>query len=190
MRAYPKGRPYKPEEQKIAEIILGSAVIGTSILVSPLAGASLFFLGVGAASHLFRKRDFNREAKRLQKKGYVALTKTKKGWLVRITKKGQQALQKVRVKNIALPSPKIWDGKWRLFVFDVPERHRYSRDAIRQKLKKLGMYNLQRSVLAYPHGCQKELEQIAEYYMLDEYYTYVETNYIDIDKELRRYFHL
>jgi len=57
-------------------------------------------------------------------------------------------------------------------------------------MKSLGLYNIQRSVLAYPHDCREQLEMITEYFLLNKYCTYVETSYIDIDKELRRHFNL
>lgn len=188
MKAYPKGSPYRPEEEKIAEKILGAAVLGTTVLVSPIAGAAIFLLGVGTASYLFRKKDFNREVKRLQKKRYVALTKTEKGWLVRILKKGQARYREIQMANLRLPKNAKWDGKWRLFIFDIPEKIRSRRDSLREKLKNLGLYNIQRSVFVYPFDCRKELEFVADYYGLARFTTYGELSYTDIDKELKKYF--
>ncbi|MBI4050405.1 MAG: hypothetical protein HY396_00295 [Candidatus Doudnabacteria bacterium] len=188
MRAYPKGAPYRPEEEKIAEKILGAAVLGTTVLISPIAGIAAFFLGIGVASYIFRKSDFNREAKRLQKKGYVALTKTEKGWLVKILKKGRQRYKEIELANLRLPRNRRWDGKWRLFIFDIPEEIRSRRDSLRQKLKSLGIYNIQRSVFAYPFDCRKELEFIAGYYNVQKFTTYAEADYIDIDRELKKHF--
>lgn len=188
MRAYPKAGSYKPEEERIAEKILGAAVVGTTVLVSPVAGIAGFFLGVGALTYLFRKGDFNREVKRLHKKGYVALTKSEKGWIVKILKKGKRRYQEIELANLQLPKSKKWDGKWRLFIFDIPEEFRYQRDYLRRKLKELGLYNIQRSVFAYPYDCRNELEFVGNFYKIEKYTTYVETNYIDIDKELTNHF--
>ena len=180
----------KPISEDVGAAVLGLiAVVGT-LVVYPTDRLLTFFLQDGKGSYLFRKSDFNRETKRLAKSGYIALTKTKEGMRLKITKEGRRALEKNKIKKLKLPTSKVWDGRWRLFVFDIPEKHAYSRNAIRQKLKSLGMYNFQRSVLAYPYDCRKELDQIANYYMLNEFYTYLETNYIDIDRQLRRHFHL
>ena len=178
-----------PAEKKITEIILGGAAVG-SVVISPLIGigAAAFLLAVGTTGFFLRQRDFSREAKRLKKRGYVALTKTKKGWIVSITKKGKRRLQQFKIRKITLPRQKTWDGKWRLFVFDVPEKFSYARNAMRDNLKRLGFYNIQRSVLAYPHACREEVGMIANYYGLDEYTTYIETSFIDIDDELHRHF--
>ena len=180
----------KPVEEEIGATILGIiAVVGT-LIVYPTDRILTFLLKDGKGSYLFRNGDFNRETKRLAKSGYIALTKTRQCLQIKITKEGRHALEKNKIKKIKLPASKSWDGRWRLFVFDIPEKHAYSRDAIRRKLKSLGMYNFQRSVLAYPYDCREELDQIAEYYMLGEYYTYIETNYIDVNRELRNHFRL
>jgi len=187
MRAYPKGPP-KPETEKIAEKIIGAAAVATTLLVNPLAGALVMFVGVGTGSYLLRKSDFNREVKRLEKSGYVALTKTQKGWIVKILKKGQERYKKIQIGNLTLPRSREWDGKWRVFIFDIPEEIRSRRDSLREKLKSLGLYNIQRSVFVYPFDCRKELDFVAGYYDLDKFTTYGELSYTDINKELKKHF--
>ncbi|MDP3741059.1 MAG: hypothetical protein Q8R08_01910, partial [bacterium] len=118
----------------MAEKILGAAVVGTTVLASPVAGVAVFALGFGALCYYFRKDDFNREVKRLHKKGYIALTKTDDGWLVKILRKGKQRLKEIEMENLQLPKNKEWDGKWRLFIFDIPEELRFQRDYLRRKL--------------------------------------------------------
>lgn len=186
MRAFPKGPP-KPVEERIAETILGAAVVSTTLLVSPVAGVAAFFLAVGAGGYLFRKKDFNREVKRLEKRGYVALTKTPKGYIIRLLEKGRQGHRKVLIHNLKFPIGR-WDGKWRLFIFDIPEKLRTRRDLLRRKLKDLGLYNIQRSVFVYPYDCREELALVADYYKVEKYTTYAETDYIDIDMELKNHF--
>lgn len=180
-----------PADENIPAIILGAAAAG-SALISPLlaAGVTAFLVAVGTTGYFLYQRDFKREVKRLKKREFIALTKTDKGWLVKITKKGQRRLQQYQIRKLRLPRPKNWDGKWRLVIFDVPEKFVYSRDAMRDNLKRLGFYNFQRSTLAYPHACREEVETIADYYGLEEYTTYLETSFIDIDGQLRRHFAL
>jgi DNA-binding transcriptional regulator PaaX len=184
MKAFRKPRPV---ETQIAETILGTLVIGTTILFSPVAGAAAFGASVATGGYLFRKRDFNREIKRLEKRGFIALTKTPKGYLVKILEKGRRGYQKTQLRDLKLLREK-WDGKWRLFIFDIPEDQKADRDYLRKKLKNLGMYNIQRSVFAYPYDCRKELSFVADYYKVEKYTTYAEVSRIDIDKELKHHF--
>lgn len=47
---------------------------------------------------------------------------------------------------------RMWDRKWRIVIFDIPEDKRYIRDRLRIKLKELGFGMIQKSVWisAYP----------------------------------------
>jgi hypothetical protein len=175
------------EKSRIAEKIIKALVIGISIplvLSSPYAAVGL----VKAARYYFRKMDFNREVKRLQKRGYVALTKSDRGWVLKLLPKGRTRANQIAFKNLNLPKPKTWDGKWRLFSFDIPEEHSNARNLIRNKLKSLGFHNIQRSLFAYPYDCKRELELVVEHYKVSKYTLFVETAFIDLDSELRKFF--
>ncbi len=184
-------KPWEPPgliQNKIAKnILLGLGITAGAVLFA-LSPYGLHYLVKGALKQAFYKKDFDREIKRLKKKNFVSLTKTPEGWFVRLTKKGRRGLSKYKLQEIQFPSKKPWDRKWRLYIFDIPEKYRSGRDLLREKLKELGMFNMQRSVLVYPFDCREQLTFIADYYGLSEYSTYVETNFMDIDKELRKYF--
>lgn len=180
--------PYEPEGIKIAEKIIKCLILGMAIPALFVSPFGLYNIVRGGIKYYFRKKDFNREIKRLQKRGYIALTKTPDGFLIRLLKKGQTLQRKLKIGEIKLPTEKKWDGRWRFFIFDIPEKQRYGRDFLRRKLKELGMYNMQRSVFAYPHDCRKELEFIAESFKLTKYTSYIEAASTDIDRELYAYF--
>lgn len=52
---------------------------------------------------------------------------------------------------------KPWDGQWRIVIFDISEADRYSRDALRDKLKSLGFGQFQRSVYISPYDFEEDL---------------------------------
>ena len=166
-------------------VCLETGLIITAFLTSPFG---LYKLVGGWIKHSLKKADFEREIKRLQKKGYVALTKTPDGWAVRLLKKGKRRQDRAVLHSIRLKKYSHWDNRWRLFIFDIPEKQRYQRDFIRDKLKELGLCNIQRSVFAYPYDCREELETITDILGISRYTTYAEVIYSDIDKELKKYF--
>lgn len=184
-------KPWEPPgliQNKIAKNILLTLGITAGVALFMLSPYGLHFLVKGTIGAAFRKRDFNREAIRLKKKGYIALTKTPEGWIVKLLKKGKKRLKNAKLETMKLPKERKWDKKWRLFIFDIPEKSRISRDLLRMKLKELGMCNIQRSVFAYPYDCRGELVFISDYYGVTKYCTYAEVGYSDIDKELRKHF--
>lgn len=184
-------KPWEPPgliKSRMAKYILMSLAVGVAIPIFLSSPYGLYYLIRGAVRAYFRRSDFHREIKRLKKRGYVALTKTQEGWIVRLLKKGQKKVKMIQMQDLKLPPARVWDKKWRLLVFDIPEGNKTQRDLLRKKLKDLGMYNFQRSVFAYPYDCREELAFISEYYNLGQYTTYAEVIDIDIDKELRKYF--
>lgn len=166
-------------------LLIGIAV--PAILTSPLG---LYALVRGGVRYYFRKYEFNRTVKRLHKKGYIALTKTETGWSLKLLRQGRVYTQQIQFEKLVLPKAKTWDGKWRLFSFDIPEEYKNARNMLRRKLKSLGCYNIQRSLFAYPYDCRRELEIVAEHYGVSKFTLFAEVSYIDLDKELRKFFNL
>jgi DNA-binding transcriptional regulator PaaX len=79
---------------------------------------------------------------RLKKAGFVA----KKGREFYLTKKGKELARCISGrKNII---EKKWDRKFRVVVFDIPEKKRKTRDWLRQELMLLNYKKLQESVFA------------------------------------------
>jgi len=61
-----------------------------------------------------------------------------------------------------------WDGKWRLFMYDIPAKERIKRDAMRDVIKRIGMTPLQKSVWIYPFDCAEEISLIKKIFSLDD----------------------
>jgi len=85
---------------------------------------------------------------------------------------------------------KSWDGKWRFLIFDIPEKFKRGRDALRQKIKKLGFYELQKSVFVLPYECTDEIKFIVEFFGISEYVRYGLIDSIDNDIYLKKFFEL
>jgi hypothetical protein len=192
LRKKPVSDSYDPRliKNKVARHILIGLAIGVAVPIYLSSPYGLYFLVRGAIKYSFCKSDFHREIKRLHKQGYVALIKTPEGFIVTLKKKAQRRLKKIELEDLQLVPAKKWDGKWRLFIFDIPEQNKQARDELSRKLKELGMCHIQRSVFAYPYDCREELNLASDYYEVSRFTTYAEVNKIDLDKELRRYFKL
>ncbi len=112
--------------------------------------------------------------------GSQTLILTKKGKLKALT----YYFEKMKIKTVK------WDGKWRIVVFDIPEKLRRGRDALREKLKKLGFYELQKSVFVFPYECQNEIEFIVEFFDLRRYVRFGVLELIDNELHLKKIFKL
>lgn len=86
---------------------------------------------------------------------------------------------------------KKWDKKWRMIIFDVPEKKSKERRALSSKLKDLGFYPLQESVYIYPFECQNELDFICGFLSIDRYVNYCVLKTLDKrEGELKVFFNL
>ena len=68
-------------------------------------------------------------------------------------------------RNLGIP----WDSKWRVVVFDVPQKFNRERDRLRSKLKVLGFYMIQKSVFVLPYPCQEEIAIYCKKLKISEY---------------------
>lgn len=96
-----------------------------------------------------------------------------------ITKKGNQALDKMNLDQLHIPEPKKWDGLWRIVFYDIPEQHKTGRDALTAKLRQLGFFQLQRSVWIHPLPCREVIEKVTTTYAIEKYVSYIETPQLD-----------
>ena len=116
--------------------------------------------------------------KETNKDGSITLVLTDKGKLKALTYR----FEEMRIDR------KDWDGKWRILTFDVPEKVRWGRDALRDKIKKLGFYELQKSVFVFPYDCKNEIDFIIEFFNIRQYVRFGILESIDNEKHLKKIF--
>lgn len=79
-----------------------------------------------------------------------------------LTKDGRQKALKYQIDEIKIKKLEKWDGKWRMVIFDIPEKKKKAREALRNKLRELGFRELQKSVFIFPYECEDEINFIVE----------------------------
>lgn len=104
-----------------------------------------------------------------------------------LTRKGRLKSLNCRLNNIKNKKEK-WDRKWRMVAFDIPEKYKRGRDALRHKLKKIGFCELQKSVLITPYDCKEEIELLVKFFELEKYVRFGILESLDNDKYLKQFF--
>lgn len=112
--------------------------------------------------------------------GSTTITLTEKGKLRALT----FCFDDIKIKN------KIWDKKWRMVAFDIPEKLKLARNALRGKLKRIGFRELQKSVWVFPCDCKNEIEFIVEFFNLKKYVRFGVLETIDNEPYLKEIFKL
>jgi DNA-binding transcriptional regulator PaaX len=103
---------------------------------------------------------------------------------------GRQRALKFNIENMKIREPTNWDGKWRIVMFDIPEKLKRLRDSLRLHFRELGLIELQKSVLVHPFPCDKEVEFILELYNARKYVRFVLAENIDNELYLKKKFGL
>ena len=86
------------------------------------------------------RRRIHEAIKRLNQKRLVELIERGGGLYIKITTNGKQLIRNFDYDNLELPQSKMWDKKWRLVVFDIPDNKNKERRALSKKLKDLGLF--------------------------------------------------
>lgn len=128
---------------------------------------------------------------RFRQQRYVTIAEREDGNIVvKITKNGMTKALSYQLDSLKVKVPKRWDGKWRVVIFDVPERYRRVRDVFRMRLRQLGLLPLQESVFVSPYPCFEEIEFLRELYGIAFTVRYLLVEKIEDDASLRSHFDL
>lgn len=107
-----------------------------------------------------------------------------------LTELGKKRVLEFNIDEIKIKHAIVWDKKWRVVFFDIPEKKRRARDALRSKLKELGFCELQKSIFVFPFECKDEIDFIVEFFEIRRYVRYAEMMNISNEAELKLHFNL
>ena len=107
-----------------------------------------------------------------------------------LSENGKQKALRFNIDQIEIKKPAKWDGKWRIVMFDIPEKLKRLRDSLRLHFQEIGLIELQKSVLVFPYPCSKEIEFILEFYNARKYVRFLLVERIDNELHLQKKFNL
>lgn len=129
-------------------------------------------------------------AGRLVAKKYAVWVKRGGKKYLRVTPIGRKALAFEQAKSSLKNQKRRWDGRWRMVVFDVPERRRSVRNRLRAVMSEIGFMRLQDSVWVYPYDCEDFLALLKTELKIGKDVLYAIVDSIEQDRNLRAAFKL
>ena len=76
-------------------------------------------------------------------------------------------------------------------LFDISDKSKIKREALRGKIKQLGMFQLQKSVWLHPYDFQEEIDYFRSFFHLSKKeLQLIETSKIEDDNEAKEFFNL
>ena len=176
---------------QIQKALLVAAVVGGIMLIGGAPRLNVLgLLGGGRNKYKF-KYQAKTALSTLAKKGYVVFTGEGGRRYARITPAGQKVLVFEEQKAaLQLQKKKRWDKRWRVVIFDIPERRRGTRDQLRLVMQSAGFYRLQDSVWLYPHDCEDFIALLKADLKIGLAVLYMIVEKIENDGKLKEHFHL
>ncbi|MBI1971456.1 MAG: hypothetical protein HYS52_01235 [Candidatus Wildermuthbacteria bacterium] len=105
---------------------------------------------------------------RLRREGFISIERKNRQLYIFLTPEGKRKAGMFQINDLKIKKPRKWDAKWRLLMFDIEERKRIFREALRGKLKELGFLPFQKSVWIHPFDCNPEIELLQEFFGLSK----------------------
>lgn len=136
------------------------------------------------------REELRKEINSLYRLNYISKTKDEDGLvMINLTEKGRLKALNRKLDNIKGKKEK-WDGKWRMVAFDIPERYKKGRDALRRRLKESGFTELQKSVFITRYDCLKEIQMLVEFFNMHQYVRFGTLDFIDNENYFKKVFKL
>lgn len=162
-----------------SDVLLGVVGVAGIMLLTVLAPNALQALdlfqkkrGRSRLNPPAKQRKVIRSFYYLKAKGQIEFRRKGEDYEVRLTKRGRRQIKKFRFETLSVPKAEHWDGKFWQVAADIPtKQHRRGADALRQKLKEMGFYPLQRTLWFYPYDPRLELEFITHTYGIHPFVT-------------------
>ncbi|MEK7601417.1 MAG: hypothetical protein AAB480_02705 [Patescibacteria group bacterium] len=175
----------------IQQAVLSAVAVAGILALTAVAPNTLQLLG-GFGRKKYR---INYQTKtvlsRLVEKGYVRFAHKDGRKCVEITSAGKRAANlEIQLNAQRTHHPKKWDKRWRLVMFDIPERRKTDRDHLRRTMMEAGFQCFQDSVWVFPYDCEDLISLLKIDMHLGNAVRYAIVEKLENDAALRKYFKL
>lgn len=177
----------RKKKRDIQRFVLDTVKVTGVLSVAAVAPAVLGAMKkLGIAPSFRQDTSIAKARKRLVEKGLLEYD----GTFLRITQKGQQELLWMQLKDTKKEKPRRWDGRWRVLIFDIPEKKRLVRQRIRDMIELIGFIRLQDSVWLYPYDCEDMMTLLKSDLKIGRDMLYLIVDELEYDTPYRRHFNL
>lgn len=175
-------------QKKVLLVLLGGVALGLS------ASPRQYFRTLKQIRRDWQKidqRNFNKSIQKLSREKLIEEIILPNGsFKLILTDRGkkQAKLLSILGSTINFKKPKKWDKKWRVVLFDIPEKDRVFRDILREHLYNLKFYKLQHSVFVLPYPCEKPVQELISLYSAEPFVRVITALKIDNEALIKRHF--
>ncbi|MEK7114229.1 MAG: CRISPR-associated endonuclease Cas2 [Patescibacteria group bacterium] len=180
----------RKKKRDIQHAVLAVIAVTGFVALAAVAGNALQLLDYLPNNKYNLRYRAKSAAGRLVARGYAMWVEKDGKKYLRITLAGRKVLALEQAKVALKNQKKKWDGRWRMVVFDVPERRRSVRNRLRSVMDEIGFVRLQDSVWVYPYDCEDFIALFKAELKIGKDVLYAIADTIEHDKTLRQHFNL
>lgn len=137
----------------------------------------------------FNLKLLRRNLRRLHGQKIIEVVDQNGEQMIKLTQKGHTKYLRFKLEELSLKG-RLWDGKWRLVIYDVNQLRKSAQENFRRVLKQINFFPLQKSVYLTPYKCTAEIEYLREYFNLSEEVLLLEINKLENESFYKQYFGL
>jgi DNA-binding transcriptional regulator PaaX len=131
-----------------------------------------------------RNYAFTRSIKNLMESGYAEIVESDNLSYLKITQKGKNKLNCIKLEGEEALVLNTWDGFWRIIILDIPENRKPEREALRYLLKKANFVCIKNTVWISPHPYENLFTNIKKDLNLGTELMILVTNKLDPETNL------
>lgn len=174
-------------KRHLQQILLGTVKVAGALSVALLAPNALKVFKQFGLTPKPRQKEIIKIARgRLIRAGLLVY----EDGVLSLTNKGELKLRQLEAANFSIWKPKKWDQKWRMLIFDIPEKRKGLRDKVRNTLVSIGFRYLQHSVWVYPYPCDDLIALLKADFRIGQDLLYLIVESVENDEKLRQIFGL
>ena len=166
--------------------------VGAVGLIAVSAIAPNVFQLLGRSGALARLKYQSKSVlSRLKRRGEIEFVERDGGKYVRLTEHGTRILAIEQQKTaLAKGNPRKWDHRYRLVMFDVPEKRKKIREQLRFQMQDVGFLRIQDSAWLYPYDCEEFVALLKADLHIGRDVLYAVVEEIENDVHIRKHFGL
>lgn len=179
---------FGPTQKKILLALTGGVALGLS------GSSGQYFKTLKVIKKEWKKMDrynFERSMKRLSEEKLLEEKILSDGSTkLVLTEKGKEEAKRLSLlgNSIKFEKPKKWDKKWRIVIFDIPEKSKNFRNILREHLYELDFLKLQHSVFVSPYPFEEQILELVRIYSAQRYVRVITAQKIDNEAYVKRHF--
>ncbi|MEK7537090.1 MAG: hypothetical protein AAB584_01455 [Patescibacteria group bacterium] len=178
-------------KELIKKILIGVGLLGLITITGAMAPNIFSALN----KNKFIKRKYNNKIGKvihaLKERKLIIIKENPDGSMkVELSKNGKKKILGYDLEKLKIRPMKKWDGKWRFVMFDIPNKFKGRANALREKLKGLGLYQFQKSVWIHPYPLENEVEFILKLFEVKPFVKLGEITEIDGETKLKKKYNL